>query len=520
MSNPMLDAALEYREAGLHPIPISPRGKRPAIPSWKQYQDTMPTVEEITAWWTLMPDANIALLTGRGTFVVDVDGPEAAQALKDAGIDLSGYPRSITARGFHVWLAGQEIPNKTGLLTKVDIRGDGGYVVAPPSIHESGHVYFWKEPITRALLPGPAKLYDMIRARPAEAGPGLGGTDWLTQALVGVGEGGRDNTCTRLAGYLLGKGLPQDAVDIILQSWAERCVPPFPPDQVSKCVESIAKREGVPDAPPHSLAEALSKVLGAIEKPATARVVAPTEFTQLDELLDGGFEPGLIYMGARPSVGKSALALHFARRVAEKQGVLYVSREMTVDSLVRRMLAQASEQALSISDLKTGKLAPLSKQLLVAVAERLRSLQMWLTTDITTTAQLEEALTAYTPGALGLVVVDYLQLMRPASDIRDSRQRVEAVSEDLKRLAVKFDLPFLVLSSLRRPERAAQNWRPSLSDLRESGELEHDADAVILLHREPDGEVMEWNLAKQRDGSVGQGTLAFHKPTVSFKENR
>jgi hypothetical protein len=516
MSNPILDAALEYREAGLHPIPITPRGKRPAIPSWKQYQDAMPTEEEIRGWWVAMPDANVALVMGRGAFAVDIDGPEGEQALATAGIDLSRAPRSRTSRGYHVFLAGQEIPDRIGLLPKVDVRGVG-YVVAPPSVHESGHVYTWERRIEGVLPPGPERLYDLIRSKPAGAVSGLGGTDWFTQALVGVGEGGRDQTCTRLAGYLLGKGLPQEAVELILQSWAEKCTPPFPPDQVSKCVESIAKREGGPAAPPHSLAEALDRVLGDLKRPAANRIVAATEFDDLDQLLDGGFEPGLIYMGARPSIGKSALALHIARKVAAKQGVLYVSREMSSDSLVRRMIAQASEGALTISDLKTGKLIEPQKDMLPVVADRLRGLNMWITTDVITTAHLETALAAYTPGTLGLVVVDYLQMVKPSQDIRDSRQRVEAVSEELKRLAIQHSLPFLVLSSLRRPERAAANWRPTMADLRESGELEHDADAILLLHREPDGDVMEVNLAKQRDGGVGQITLRFHKTTVSFK---
>lgn len=516
-------AALDLRDAGLHPIPIHPRSKRPAIPTWKQYQDVMPTVEEIEAWWSLMPDANIALILGRGMFAVDVDGPEGEQALAAAGIDLSGHPRSKTSKGYHVFLQGLEIPNRVGMLPKVDIRGEGGYVVVPPSIHESGHVYTWTIPIEGVLRPGPERLYDLIRGKSASTVPGLGGTDWFAQALVGVAEGGRDITCTRLAGRLLGAGLPQDAVEIILQLWADRCVPPFPADQVSKCVESIAKREGAPAGPPGTIAEAVARFLGEMGKPQ-ARVVAATAFDALDTMLDGGFEPGLILMGARPSVGKSALALDISRKVAATQGVLYVSREMTVSALIRRMVAQASGGALPISDLKIGQLMDVQKLALPVIASRLAALQMWLTTDVVTTPQLEAALDVFTPGTLGLVVVDYLQLMKPAEFMRDARQRVEAVSEELKRMALKYELPFLVLSSLSRPPKGAPNWRPQLSDLRESGELEHDADVVLLLHRELQGHdsgTMEVNLAKQRDGSVGNDVkLAFHGPTVSFKEIR
>jgi hypothetical protein len=513
------DAALEYRDAGLHVIPLLPRSKRPLV-SWREFQDRMPTVEEIDGWFSVCPDANIALVMGRGVFAVDVDGVEGDQALAAAGIDLSTAPRSKTSRGYHVFFKGQEIPDRIGLLPKVDVRGVG-YVVAPPSVHESGHVYEWVRPIEGVLPLAPERLYDLIR-RPTVSAPAIHGTDWFTQALVGVAEGGRDSTCTRLAGRLLGAGLPQEAVELILQSWAERCSPPFPPDQVSKCVESIAKREGAPAGPPGSIAEAVAKFLGEVERPRAN--MAATEFKTMDERLDGGFEPGLILMGARPSVGKSALALDFARKNAVKRGVLYISREMPVSALVRRMVSQTSGGALPISDLKTGKLADVQKLMLPVVAKRLAALNMWLTTDVVSTPQLEAALDVFTPGTLGLVIVDYLQLMKAAEPMRDARQRVEAVSEELKRLAIKSELPFLVLSSLSRPPKGAPGWRPQLSDLRESGELEHDADVVLLLHRDldgPDSGVMEVNFAKQRDGSVGNDVrLAFDGPTVSFKELR
>jgi replicative DNA helicase len=92
------------------------------------------------------------------------------------------------------------------------------------------------------------------------------------------------------------------------------------------------------------------------------------------------------------------------------------------------------------------------------------------------------------------------------------------VSGDLKTLAVKFDVPFLVLSSLSRPPKASPNWRPDMASLRESGELEHDCDALLLLHREEGQTVTEVHLAKNRDGTTGHLTLNFHGPTVSFTE--
>ncbi len=513
-----LDAALEYREAGLVPIPCG-RDKRPLV-QWKKYQTEMPSENEIRLWFAQWPDANVGLVMGREKFAVDVDGPEGEQALAQAGIDLSGLPTARTARGRHVYLSGQEIPDRIGLLPKVDIRGQG-YVVAPPSVHESGAIYFWEIPITGALPTGPAKLYDLIRSnqKPAGAQSALGGTDWFTQALVGVAEGGRDQTCTRLAGYLLGKGIPQDAVELILQSWAERCSPPFPPDQVSKCVESIAKREGVPDGPPQPLAEALTRVLAGIEKPPTGGAAA-TEFVSLDELMDGGFRPGeLTYLGARPGVGKSAWALQVASNVGRKCGVLYVSREMTIDALVRRLLVQQSKVPLqALKRVSKEPLDDIHKRMLQTGAERLLPVQMWLTTNVATPGQLDALLETYTTGTLGLVVVDYLQIMSADEYTRDSRARVEQVSSSLKRLALKYSLPFLVLSSLSRPPRD-KDWEPGLSDLRESGELEHDADSVFFLHRSDLNKPETlFILAKQRDGGVGKFNMQFDSPRVTFSE--
>lgn len=512
MRNPFLDAALGYREAGLHPIPLLPRSKRPLVP-WREYQERMPTVEEIQGWWAVCPDANVAIVLGRGAFAVDVDGPDAEAALKAAGIDLGNGPSSKTSRGRHVFFAGAS-PDKIGLLTHVDVRGVG-YVVAPPSVHESGHVYAWERPIVGSLPTPPVALMALL----AEKKPRAAATQekWLSLALEGVGEGTRDVTCYKLAAYFVSKNIPQDVIESLLFLWADQCEPPFPHDQVVIKVQSAAKHEPEPEGPPVGLAEALDTFVKSLSTPPEARKVAPTELPSLDRLLDGGFSPGdLIYLGARPSVGKSALALQISRRSAAKRGVLYVSREMTAQALVRRLVSQASH--VSLSSLKTGELETTEKKLIEMAVGGLRDLKLWISTSIVSTEQLATALDAYTPGDLGLVVVDYLQLMKPAEYIRDPRARVEAVSEELKRLAVRHELPFLVLSSLRRPERASPNWRPGLSDLRESGELEHDADTVIFLHRELTSPNTELILAKQRDGEVGTFPLQFRGQTVTFTE--
>lgn len=513
--NQFLQAALEYREAGLHPIALLPRSKRPLVP-WREFQERMPTVEEIQGWWAVCPDANVGVILGRGAFAVDVDGPEAVDALRSAGIELGDGPTSITSRGFHKFYSGAA-PDKVGLLNHVDVRGVG-YVVAPPSIHESGHVYRWESPIGTAPLPtAPAALMALL----AEAKPRAAATQekWLSLALEGVGEGSRDVTCYKLAAYFVSKGVPQDVIESLLFLWADKCEPPFPHEEVVIKVQSASKHEPEAEGPPIGLAEALGKFLKDLSAPPEARPSpAATDLPSLDKLLDGGFGPGdLVYLGARPGVGKSALALQIARRVSRTQGVLYISREMPVQALVRRLVSQAAH--VSLSKLKTGDLEPTELTLVkFAAQDHLSTLKLWLTTQIYSTTQLATALEAYSPGQLGLVVVDYLQLLKPSEQTRDSRARVEMVSDELKQLAVRHEIPFLVLSSLSRPPKHTPSWRPGLSDLRESGELEHDADIVLLMHRELTSPDTDLILAKQRDGEVGAFKLHFRGQTVTFME--
>src|SRR3990167_6017709 len=149
-----LDYAVRYRDFGLHPIPIEPRGKNPLI-EWKKYQTEKPTDEDLDKWWPTGSSRNIGLVLGRGVFAVDLDGgKEAERLLNERGIILpEDAPRVRTGSGQHVFLrTDQPIPDCVALLStngqkpQVDIRGIG-YVVAPPSIHPSGSQYEWLIPL-------------------------------------------------------------------------------------------------------------------------------------------------------------------------------------------------------------------------------------------------------------------------------------------------------------------------------------------------------------------------------------
>lgn len=506
MSNLRVWAEL-YQARGLHPIPVEPRGKRPLFP-WEEFCERQPTLDEIRAWWTAWPDANVALVMGRGMVVVDVDGPAGEVALAVSGVELPPTAEVKTGNGRHLYYLAKDVPNAVGVLEKVDVRSDRGYVVAPPSVHSSGVEYTWERGLD-ALAAAPLSLLERLR-NPRSPAPAAAGTDWITVGLAGVEEGRRNDTCTKLAGYFLGKGVPERAVEELLQLWAaSACTPPFPPSEVTSTVRSIAQREGEHEGPiePTPLVAALETAMRTIEHPPRAN---QTPFLGLNMLTSGGLQPGdLIYLGARPGMGKTAIALQWARATAgDGRGTLLASREMTVTALVRRMLAQESQ--VKLAHLKSGDLSAPERALLGNAVARLAPIPLWLTNDVVRIDQLWEAVEAQPAGTFGLVIVDYLQLVRAPVEIRDRRAGIEFVSQELKRLAITHKCPVLCLSSLSRPPKdASAKWRPQLSDLRESGELEHDADLVLFMHgdlnapAEADRLARELIVAKNRDGAVG-----------------
>ena len=537
MANPFLMAAQEYLRLGYHPIPCAPREKRPLV-AWKDFQTMMPTPEQLTAWWHRTPDANVAIVLGHGRFAVDLDGGADAEALLAAeGIALPAEaPRSRTGGGFHVFLsAPTPQPDRIGLLTteghkpQVDIRGLG-IVVAPPSIHPNGATYEWLIPLVETPPLAPPALTTLICQRPAAPSAAsrdpvaAGNRFWVADALRGVGEGQRDQMCTRLAGFFLTKGLDAETVTALLcESFAKACTPPFPPRDVEKCVTSIARRQVTENTVPRGVQPTyVADALAALEKALAdgPAPTLPTPFPTLNLFLSGGLGPGeLVFLGARPGVGKTALGLEFARTAAKQQtgAVLVISREMTTLALMRRLVAQ--DARIKASALKRAELNVQERWVFAQSLERLRGLSLWFTDEVVSLDEIH-ALVAMMADQVpvALVVVDYLQLVRAPKDIKERRHQVEAVSQGLKALTMQYRAPVLCLSSLSRGANDDRDKPPTLSSLRESGELEHDADIILLLHRKYRQPETNCQIAKNRDGRTGDVHLIFRSEFVAFDE--
>ncbi len=256
----------------------------------------------------------------------------------------------------------------------------------------------------------------------------------------------------------------------------------------------------------------------------------PTGFMDLDRIT-AGFQPSdLIVIAARPSVGKTALALNIAAYAAmeaePKRGVAFFSLEMSKEQLVLRMLC--SEARVDSSKARAGYLSDRDFPRLVEAAGRLSEAPIFIDDSSDTTAITLKAkcrrLKRERSANLGLVIVDYMQLMR-ASRPNDSREKeIAEISRSLKALAKELKLPVIALSQLNRAVETRPERRPLLADLRESGAIEQDADVVAFIYRDEmyhrdtkEPGVAEIIIAKQRNGPTDTAKLTYLKEFTRFE---
>jgi replicative DNA helicase len=257
----------------------------------------------------------------------------------------------------------------------------------------------------------------------------------------------------------------------------------------------------------------------------------PTGFTDLDQLTAGFQNSDLIIIAARPAVGKTAFALNIAQGVAIKFKipVAIFSMEMSKEQLAQRMLC--SEAEVDAQKLKTASLSDTGWKKLTRALGRLSEAPIYIddSASITVTEIRAKARRLKIEHGLGMVIVDYMQLMRGRSRVENRVQEISEIARSLKTLARELDLPVVALSQLSRAVEQRTDRIPRLSDLRESGEIEQTADLVMFIHREDyynpqsdRGNIAEIIIAKQRNGPIGTVELVFRKEIAKFssKETR
>lgn len=315
-------------------------------------------------------------------------------------------------------------------------------------------------------------------------------------------------------------------------------------DKAESRIFAIAEQAQVNDA--QALSELLQieiERLEAIEGKGVSGI--PTGYTELDEKLSGLHKGEMIIIAARPSMGKTALALNIAEQIAfggaaigsrakhEKVPVAFFSLEMSKEAVTSRLLSARS--GVDSHKMRTGAFNESDFQKLIRAAGELGEAPIYIddTPNLTVLGLRARARRLVRRHDVRCIVVDYLQLLSSPSAARESRQvEVSEISRGIKSLARELDLPVVCLAQLNRGATQREGNTPRLSDLRESGSIEQDADVVILLHREAYYHIGDesWEMenddkkdqadliiAKQRNGPTGTVYLKWDRHTTRFK---
>jgi replicative DNA helicase len=301
-------------------------------------------------------------------------------------------------------------------------------------------------------------------------------------------------------------------------------------DEAERRVFLIAEKKREGDLKPvRDLMERTLELLDNLNRSTSGITGLSTGFLDLDLQLTG-FHPGeLLVLAARPGLGKTALGLNIALHVGlkEEKAVGIFSLEMPADQLLMRLLAAAAR--VDMKKLRGGRLTPKDQEKFQQVAGALFNAPLYID-DSGTLSPFELRAKArrlkQKDPRLGLLVVDYLQLMHQKGRVESRQLEVAEISRSLKSLAKELDLPILALSQLNRKIEDRKGGKPMLSDLRESGAIEQDADVVMFIHQddEPNGSSadrttlpVELIIAKQRNGPIGSIELVFLSEFTRFE---
>ena len=248
-----------------------------------------------------------------------------------------------------------------------------------------------------------------------------------------------------------------------------------------------------------------------------------TGFPRLDDILGGGFIRGGLYiLGARPAVGKSTFGINLADNIAGN--VLFVSLEMSAEQIMAKRISRRI--GCSSARLLSGQLSDQAWEKVAMASSDISQRGLYLNNRFDLTVS-QIGLLAQAVPELRAIIVDYLGLIQPATRSASTYENISAISRELKRIAISLNVPVICLCQLSRQVESRQNKRPMLSDLRDSGAIEQDADGVLFLYRDDyyaggpaDGQpsAVELSVAKNRHGQTGETSFNLWLKYSYFKE--
>ncbi len=358
----------------------------------------------------------------------------------------------------------------------------------------------------------------------------IGGTAYLASLVDNVPSAANVANYARIAKEkAILRGLIASATDIITSCYETGTDVDQVLDQAENSIFEIAENKVRPSF--HPIREIVKESFRSIEGLYARKELitgVPTGFEKIDDLTSGLQQSDLIIIAGRPSMGKTAFALNIAQFAAleAQTPVAVFSLEMSKEQLVFRLLA--SEAKVDSQRLRKGFLGETDWPKLTAAAGRLSEAPLFIddTPAITVLEMKAKSRRLKADAGLGLIVVDYIQLMR-GGNYRESReQEISEISRSLKALAKELKVPVIALSQLNRKVEDRTNRRPQMADLRESGAIEQDADVIAFIYRDevynksednPEKGTAEIIIGKQRNGPTGTVKLAFLEKFTCFE---
>ena len=496
----LLNYALKYLKLGLSIIPLRPRSKEPLI-AWTEFQKRRPAEEEIRSWFQRWPNANLGIVTGTisGVVVIDLDGPEGiAQAQK---LTLTSAVVSITGNGKHLWYRAPKdiVQNAVKSLPGLDVRGEGGYVVVPPSIHESGRRYhFLNSCFQINSLPEFPKQSINVEQKSVNNLPKQEG--WIARALEDLKDGNIDNTLVRILGRLRSDGYSAvDARAFLLPHVARVGAED---GHLEAKIENIWNRyEAKPNREMGNAQFGATPDFGSslvIHSPTNPdslkqfercrQMVSSDEsqnlrtgYDKLDQMLQGGLKSSrLLTIAARTGTGKTNFLIGIARTLCEaNKRVLLFSTETPYSEIWARYIATLTDP----TDFERHKLF-----ICDSFAPNIE--------------KVEEAINEIKPDVF---MFDHI------NHVSEEQRELGAFMQGLNYLRRKYDTAGIVTAQLNRSAdwidlKTGEKVTPRMSMIKGSGTIEQASSRVLLLSETrvlPEYTEIIGNLDKNDNGPKG-----------------
>ena len=543
-------AALYYAGLGWPVFPLVPGEKLPLLSKargGKGVLDATIDVEMVTTWWTTYPDANIGLATGRDAdlYVVDIDDALGEDALLRYGA-LPPTPESHTGKGRHLLFSYKGGRNTAGRLgPKIDTRGEGGYIVAPPSLHPNGGRYRWVTPPHKApVAPLPQAIVDQLESVAGSIAPEGARASAIDVVMNGVSEGGRNQALTEYVGRLFAKGLRElEVLEVARGVNATKFRPPLDNAEVEAVVNSVAAAhlrnhaKGpagtiVPTGPTPMVDvgfDVFESMLHKAQQPVDALPTMWPTWNRACRMYGGGV--GLargwhVVVAGGAGVGKSLVALNLtAEALLGGHSVGWVSLEMSREQLLLRLLGIATGRTLR--DLEPGasfdpdaftdaSCALLEK---MSIASSRLVMAERPSRDV---VEVDRLMGEAIDQGCRLIVLDYLQLVSVAEapKMDDAMRRVSATVQSR---AYRQNVNTLALSQFNRSTTADKENPPTIYGLMGGSSLENDADQIILLDhtskkQTPEGITLNAELGKNRHGELATIPLIMNTRNLRLRE--